>query len=482
MGRRRAAVTPPWATDPQYQAFESDIVAHPDDDAPRLILADWLDDQADEATAARAEFIRAQVELANDALPPARRRELTDRQNALLKLYRRAWLGSLAEVVTEVVWQRGFPQRLKLGVRQFMDNADELFRQAPILHLQLLRVSQTKLSIEEVAASPHFGRLRGLSLAASSIGDDKVAALVGQANLENLESLELPGAGIGRKTMRAIAKARLPRLRVLNLNNNNLADNVGVLCTGQVPFHLRDLDLGNSWLQLDDCRHLCGWPGLRELERLVLAGNRLGTAGGALLAASTVLGGLRALDLSFCEIGAKGIRAIAEAGTFPKLEELNLTSNHIRPSGFAGLLKGGHLDNLRALRWAANELGDGSMAKLAEWPGLAKHSKLDLGNNNLTHAGVEALCRSAHLGSLKWLNLSYNRLTDDGVRALAGCDLLTNLERLDVAMCGLTDASASLILTSPTFANLQELTFAGNHLATNLRQVAARFRHPAAAW
>src|SRR5688500_16170422 len=42
------------------QAFLDAIVDAPDDDAPRLVYADWLDDHGD---ADRAEFIRAQCEL-----------------------------------------------------------------------------------------------------------------------------------------------------------------------------------------------------------------------------------------------------------------------------------------------------------------------------------------------------------------------------------------------------------------------------------
>jgi uncharacterized protein (TIGR02996 family) len=40
------------------------VLAAPDDDAPRLIYADWLDEHGDPA---RAEFIRAQVVLARSA-------------------------------------------------------------------------------------------------------------------------------------------------------------------------------------------------------------------------------------------------------------------------------------------------------------------------------------------------------------------------------------------------------------------------------
>jgi uncharacterized protein (TIGR02996 family) len=36
------------------------VVANPDDDAPRLVYADWLDEHGDPD---RAEFIRIQIEL-----------------------------------------------------------------------------------------------------------------------------------------------------------------------------------------------------------------------------------------------------------------------------------------------------------------------------------------------------------------------------------------------------------------------------------
>ena len=45
-------------------AFLRTILADPDDDAPRLIYADWLDENGDSD---RAEFIRLQVRLASYA-------------------------------------------------------------------------------------------------------------------------------------------------------------------------------------------------------------------------------------------------------------------------------------------------------------------------------------------------------------------------------------------------------------------------------
>jgi uncharacterized protein (TIGR02996 family) len=46
---------------PGYEPFLTAVCAAPADDLPRLVLADWLDEQGD---AARAEFILLQVSAA----------------------------------------------------------------------------------------------------------------------------------------------------------------------------------------------------------------------------------------------------------------------------------------------------------------------------------------------------------------------------------------------------------------------------------
>ncbi|MEK6235193.1 MAG: TIGR02996 domain-containing protein [Planctomycetales bacterium] len=42
----------------EHERFLADITAHPDDDAPKLVYADWLEERGDK----RAEFIRLVVE------------------------------------------------------------------------------------------------------------------------------------------------------------------------------------------------------------------------------------------------------------------------------------------------------------------------------------------------------------------------------------------------------------------------------------
>lgn len=45
-------------------ALLADILAKPDDDLPRLVYADWLDENGTDAERVRSEFVRVQVELA----------------------------------------------------------------------------------------------------------------------------------------------------------------------------------------------------------------------------------------------------------------------------------------------------------------------------------------------------------------------------------------------------------------------------------
>jgi uncharacterized protein (TIGR02996 family) len=53
----------------QEEHFLQAILAAPDDDTPRLVYADWLDERGDP----RGEFIRLQCELAKLAVADGRR-------------------------------------------------------------------------------------------------------------------------------------------------------------------------------------------------------------------------------------------------------------------------------------------------------------------------------------------------------------------------------------------------------------------------
>ncbi len=65
-------------------AFLRAIADNPDDDLPRLVYADWLDEHGEPE---RAEFIRVQCELARLPQDDPRRNDAIERQQQLLLKY-----------------------------------------------------------------------------------------------------------------------------------------------------------------------------------------------------------------------------------------------------------------------------------------------------------------------------------------------------------------------------------------------------------
>ncbi|MFO0552279.1 MAG: TIGR02996 domain-containing protein [Polyangiaceae bacterium] len=107
--------TPSTESGEMDEALLAAIRANPDDDEPRLVLADWLTARGDP----RGEFIqiqcklkRALVGVAGRAAPPrdldATTEELADREQALLARYGNQWAQRETPNLTSRVWQRGF--------------------------------------------------------------------------------------------------------------------------------------------------------------------------------------------------------------------------------------------------------------------------------------------------------------------------------------------------------------------------------------
>src|SRR4051794_3229291 len=95
----------------QEDALLRAIRAEPEDDWPRLVYADWLEERGDP----RAEFIRAQCALAG--LPPAdpRRPGLEARAQELLREHHARWVEPVCSLLgvpdAWVTFRRGFVER-----------------------------------------------------------------------------------------------------------------------------------------------------------------------------------------------------------------------------------------------------------------------------------------------------------------------------------------------------------------------------------
>lgn len=96
-----------------HDAFLQRAHEVPDDDAPRLVYADWLAERGDAAWTAYAEFIRNQLEAATlKNRSKNRQARLDARQQELLAAHARVWLGPWAAGSAHWVYQRGLPERL----------------------------------------------------------------------------------------------------------------------------------------------------------------------------------------------------------------------------------------------------------------------------------------------------------------------------------------------------------------------------------
>src|SRR5262245_14967745 len=88
------------------------ILAQPDEDVPRLMYADWLDEHGDAAGRGHAAVIRLQIELTRGGLNDRRRKAVTDRCTALEKAHSKEWLApfrvACGGVPVSHVFRRGF--------------------------------------------------------------------------------------------------------------------------------------------------------------------------------------------------------------------------------------------------------------------------------------------------------------------------------------------------------------------------------------
>src|SRR5215210_2046198 len=110
------------------------ILDNPDDDAPRLVYADFLDECGD---ASRAAFIRAQVRLVR--LPPDHpdRPQLIQAERTLVRAHRDAWTAWIPRWVTGWEFRRGFLEWIRCEASDFLAEADEIRQRTPLTGVRL---------------------------------------------------------------------------------------------------------------------------------------------------------------------------------------------------------------------------------------------------------------------------------------------------------------------------------------------------------
>src|SRR5437763_12650008 len=117
-------------------AFLRAIIERPDDDLPRLIYADYLDERGDP----RGEFIRVEGELARMSKDDPRRPELYRRDCELIRLFKDRWAGILPKLTPRagvMYWdfRRGLIEVLTIDAAVLVGAAVADTARMPILSL-----------------------------------------------------------------------------------------------------------------------------------------------------------------------------------------------------------------------------------------------------------------------------------------------------------------------------------------------------------
>jgi len=453
-------------------AFVHDIVQAPDDDALRLIYADWLEDHGQPG---RAEFIRVQIERAALTLDDPRHAALAEREADLLAEHGGRWREPYVVLgARRVEFRRGLVEVAEFDTTD-ADAVREAMALAPVRDLRLGRADAAGAAA--VADLPELARLRSLrfhSRRALAFGGGGAQAVADSPHLAGLTSLDITQCAVGVEGVRALAGSpRLGSLTELTLRCNDLTDDSAVaLAESPLPPRLRHLSLGWNYLSVAGVAAML--PACANLETLDLDENNLrGPEVARSLAAATHLRRLSYLHLGLARIGPDGAAALAGAAHLASLRTLVVQHCDLGDDGVRLLAGSPHLAGLRALWMCGNAVTHDGIAALGEsvfWPGLRS---LVLNDASLTDAALEAL-RDAP--SLAELSLWDAAVGPAGMAALARLPM-PRLGRLDLYnLAGLGDDGAARLLAGPGLTGLRHLTLSGTKLTA--AGVAALAREP----
>ncbi len=227
------------------------IIDNPDDDMPRLVFADWLEENGQ---AERAEFTRLKIAL--ESASGDIRKEMEQRARQLLRQHRQEWMAPLPQepgIDWDANWPRGFPERLTFDGAELFDRlSGDAFAAAPIRRLSIGGLgTQSAVSI---VYSPLMNRLVEIDFLYSNIGNMGVQFLLASERFLQLRQLNLTSNGLSDHAIHALAeKNALPALEVLVLSHNHITD--------------------------AGARALAHSPGFRKLDRVYVNDNPLSAAG-----------------------------------------------------------------------------------------------------------------------------------------------------------------------------------------------------------
>ncbi len=226
-----------------HDALLNAIAEQPEEDTPRLMYADWLEENGDPE---RADFVRIQVRLAQPGLSGEEKSALVRRHRPYLMGFERRWKAELPKIAG-VEWgdfNRGLIEEVRTpDERPVIDHAEEIFAVPGVHVLRLWRLTDGA----RLARVPELVRLRRLRVITYGTPASTLHSLFVSSHLMQLTALDLYGSRADDGTASDLADGRFPDLAELVLTSTAVGE-AGGLALANSPYltNLRLLDLGHT--------------------------------------------------------------------------------------------------------------------------------------------------------------------------------------------------------------------------------------------
>ncbi len=434
---------------PELNALLKRCRETPADDMPRLVLADWLDENGD---ADRAAFIRVQIALSHPSADGGRHRELKALERGLLAAHAEEWIGELNPILNRgftpypsgqrpavpftFLFRRGLSQVRFIEPTWLLDPALRAWMRSPAGEWleRIGLVGMTPDAFVRIEIPPEYtGRIdlhlrqSGQEFAEfSAFGPGRLSShdefsprdwrhFFDRPSFQTVRSIS---AEAGVSFLRALGEADVGRL--VELEFRCLAESVDLArIVATIPFEsLASLNFGP--VTPAALREIVASPFLRNLAEWNLIGSPIDDAGMIALCESPLANSLTAVSFPNTKIGDAGLRALVHSPIFANMNSpsLNLMMNRIGDAGVQTLAESEHLLRYRELVLRENSCGDGAAAALAASEFATNLTYVDFWKNRLGDPGALALAQSPHLNKIVDLCVKENAIGPDGAAAL----------------------------------------------------------------
>jgi uncharacterized protein (TIGR02996 family) len=420
--------------DDQRAALCAGVKESPEDDSPRLVLADWLEENGDEDDRAHAELIRVQCEilrLSAQIIDPERPEAIHNLLGSAEYRYRNCPFNFAAftEEDSRIVSLR---KRELALVQTFGGRQLTALRSRPACrwHRGFARLHLGRFLSREMTAladGPTGPFVEDLGL---DVVPSNSARIARNLVLSHAAGLQVYGFQLDKASLTTLLSSpHLVGLRRLDLTMR-LTDHVNVAVVARAPQRSRLTHLAL------ECNYLDA-PRLRTL-------------------AAVDLPSLRALDLAENhKMGEQGVRALACAPFLGHLRELILKGCRLQPTWLEPLVSSEHFRCPALLEIAGNNLTQDSLRTLLAAPGLDRLVALDVSRNSLDDLALADLAGEAGLQGLLGLSACHNlSIGPAGAEALASSPHLSRLAFLDLQGCPIGEAGARALLNAPHLRRL----------------------------